>query len=138
MGFNFKETGENAGGDFDALPMNRYKLRVEEVELKKASTGNEMIATTFVVTEGDFKNRKLWNNFTLTPKAMVFLYSFLKAAKSDLITNENVETDEIVKAMPGMEVTAYTEPDVTPSGNPKNTLSKWQPISDSGGSSLLD
>lgn len=138
MGFNLKETGENAGGDFEVLPLDRYNLRVEEAQLKKATTGNDMIATTFVITEGDFKNRKLWNNFTLTPKAMVFLYNFLKAGKSDLIDKEDVETDEILKAMVGLEVSAYAEPGLTPAGNPKNTLSKWQAIEGSSSSSLLE
>ena len=137
MGYNLKATGE-ASGDFEALPMNRYNLKVEAAEFTKASTGNDMIATTFVVTEGEFKNRKLWNNFTLTPAAMVFLFQFLKAAGSDLIDKEDISGSEIANAMVGMEVSAYTEPSKTNAGNPRNVLTQWKPATNTdSGDSLL-
>ena len=128
MGINFKKIGEESAASFDALPMNRYNLKVEDAEMKTASTGSEMIAVTFVVAEGDYKNRKAWNNFSLVPKAMVFLHQFLKAAGSKLIENDDVNPEDLVKEMIGLEVNAYTEPGQTPSGNPKNTLTQWKPV----------
>ena len=136
MGINFKKIGEESAKSFEALPLGRYNLKVEEAELTKASTGSDMIAVTFVVTEGDYKNRKAWNNFSLVPKAMVFVHQFLKAAGSDLIDQEDVTPNDLANAMVGMEVSAYTEPGQTPSGNPKNTLSQWRAVDK--GSGLFD
>jgi len=138
MGLNFKKTGEEATTSFEALPMGRYNLKVEDATMTSASTGSKMIVTTFVVTDGDYKNRKAWNNFSLMPKAMVFIYQFLKAAGSNLITEDDVEPADLAKVMIGMEVSAYTEPGVTPAGNPKNTLTQWKPVAQENKSSLLD
>ncbi len=123
-----KKTGEESNTGFDALPEARYNLRVTGAKLETASTGNTMIVTEFEVLDTKFKNRKLWNNFTLTPKAMVFLYSFLKGAESDLINSEDVEAGDFVAAMPGMRVSVWAEPDVTNTGKPRNKLSKWGKI----------
>lgn len=138
MGLDFKTTGEKANTEFAALPLGRYNLRVEDAELTTASTGNQMITTTFVVMDGDFKNRKLWNNFTLTPKALIFLHQFLKAAGSNFLDQDDVQPEEVAKEMFGMEVSAYTEPGVTNTGNPNNKLSQWKEVSGKTSSDLLN
>jgi hypothetical protein len=130
MGINFKEVGETqrSGDGFEPLPEGRYNLVVENAELTTASTGNEMIKTTFHVTDGIFINRKLWSNFVLTPKAYGFLFGFLRAAGSDLVTKEDVEPNEIADGLVGLKVSAYTEPGKTPNGNPTNPISKYKGI----------
>lgn len=120
-----KKTGEESNTGFDSLPENRYNLKVTDAKMETAKTGTEMIATTFEVLDGEFKNRKLWNNFTLTDKSMIYLYSFLKGAESDLVNAEDVEASDIVAKMPGMRVSVFAEPAKTQNGNPTNNLSKW-------------
>ena len=107
MGINFKDIGKNSGGDFKPLPENRYNVKVDKAEVKTASTGTTMIATEFVITDGDFKGRKLWNNFTLTPKAYVYLYSFLKSAGSNMISNEDVDENRVASDMVGLTASAF-------------------------------
>ena len=127
MSINFKETGQNNTGSFEPLPEGRYNVKVETTSLKTASTGNQMINAQFVVTDGEFKNRKLWNNFTITPKSLVFLYSFLKAAGSDLISEDNAGENEVANNMIGLAASAFVEPTVTNTGTPTNKLGKWAP-----------
>ena len=103
-------------------------MKVSEAKATTASTGTEMISVTFEVTEGKFKNRKLWHNFSLTPKSLVFLYNFMKAGGSTLLDSEDVETSEIVAAMMKMTITAHVTPGMTNNGNPRNDLGKFQAI----------
>jgi len=125
MGFNVKKGSENAQGPMEALPMGRYPIRVTDAEFGTSGNGNPKIDVTFVVISGDYKNRKLWNTFTLTEKAIVFLGSFLKACGSDLIESEDIEGPALASALVGLACTAYTEPSKTPAGNPKNELKNW-------------
>lgn len=125
MGINFKDIGQNTGGDFSPLPENRYNVKVEKAEVKKASTGTTMISAEFVVIDGDFKGRKLWNNFTLTPKAYVYLYNFLKAAGSKMISNEDVDEDQVASDMVGLSASTYVETRTTTNGNPANVMGKF-------------
>tara|TARA_Y100000034_G_C6852159_1_gene386691 strand:- start:81 stop:509 length:429 start_codon:yes stop_codon:yes gene_type:complete len=127
MGLNLKETGKSSGGTFEPLPEGRYNVRVEDSSLTTASTGTQMISTQFVVTDGDFKGRKLWNNFTLTAKSLVYLYNFLKAAGSTLIDTEDIAEAEVATAMKGMVASAFVEPTTTNTGNPTNKIGKWGP-----------
>jgi len=124
MGINLKDVGSNTG-DFDALPEGRYSLSIDSAEEAVASTGTNMIKIAFRVSEGAHKNRMLWHNFTLTPKSYVYLFQFLKAAGSELIDKDDVEPAAIVASLPGVSVTAFTEPGTTNAGNPKNDLSRW-------------
>lgn len=124
-GLNFKKAGEESG-QFESLPEERYELKVTNAELKTASTGTEMIATTFEVVSGKYKNRKLWNNFTLTPKSLVFLHQFLKKAGSKIIDQEDASAEAVIAEMVGMRVSAMATPAKTNQGNPTNTLSNWQ------------
>ena len=125
MGINFKDIGQNSGGDFTPLPENRYNVKVEKAEVKTASTGTKMISAEFVVTEGEFKGRKLWNNFTLTPKAYVYLYNFLKSAGSAMISNEDIDENKVAADMPGLTASAFVETRTTTNGNPANVMGKF-------------
>lgn len=127
---NLKAIGaSNTGGDFDALPEGRYQIEVEEAKLGKSrEKQTPCIDVTFRVISGQYENRKLWNSFYLTEKSYFMLYNFLKAAGSALIDEEDVSEEVIANAMVGMRVSAWTQPGKTPSGNPKNDLSKWSAI----------
>jgi hypothetical protein len=134
MGVNFKKVGENASNtDFQPLPENRYNVKITAAVVGKTKNENDMITVTFDVTEGKYTNRKLWSNFTLTEKAYVYLFSLLKAIGSDLIDNEDVEADEIAKALIGGQcsVMASIESN-TQTGKPRNTIGNFKSLEEAG------
>lgn len=133
MGINFKKVSEESNTGFDPLPENRYNITVEKAEVTTAATGTEMVKAQFVVTDGDFKGRKLWNNFTLTPKSYVYLYNFLKAAGSKLIDNNDVNEAQVASEMVGMRVSAFVETKNNNMGNPVNTLSRFSEVEKTAG-----
>jgi len=102
MGINLKKTGEDSQNtDFQPLPEGRYNVKITAAEVGLTKNKNDMITVTFDVIEGKYTNRKLWSNFTLTDKAVVYVYSLLKALDSDLIDEEDVEPSDIAKALVG-------------------------------------
>ncbi len=134
MGVNFKKVGENAGNtDFQPLPEDRYNVKITAAVVGATKNNNEMITVTFDVVEGKYTNRKLWSNFTLTEKAFVYLFSLLKAIGSDLIDSEDVETDDIAKALVGGQcsVMASIESN-TQTGKPRNTVSSFKSLEEAG------
>ena len=131
MNYNLKAAANNdSGGDFQALPAGRYTLKAEAAEVKSSAKGNSMISVTFKVVGGDYANRKLWHNFTLTEKALPFLTRFLKAAGSDIFEEEDVSGEAIAQDIVGKVVSGYTEPGKTINGNPKNDLKNWSAVTD--------
>jgi len=127
MNFNFKEIG-NSGNTSEALPTDRYIVEVESTEVKKATTGTMMIDATFVVKEGEFTGRKLWHNFSLTAKSMIYLYRFFEAAQSSVIEKEDIDETKIAAAMVGLKASVYAVAGKTNKGNPKNDLTNWTPV----------
>jgi len=131
MGINFKDIGENSGGSFEALPEDRYNVVVEKADLKTASTGTQMISAQFAVTDGQYKGRKLWNNFTLTPKAYVYLYNFLKAAGSKTIDADDVDETEVASQMTGLTASVFVEIKNNNQGNAVNVMSRFSGLDSS-------
>jgi hypothetical protein len=68
---------------FEPIPNGNYEASILEAKATTASTGNEMIVVTFVLTEeGPFKNRRVWTNLVFAvnnPKAMALLLKRLTA-----------------------------------------------------------
>ena len=131
MGINFKNIGENSGGSFEALPEDRYNVVVEKADLRTASTGTQMISAQFAVTDGQYKGRKLWNNFTLTPKAYVYLYNFLKAAGSKTIDADDVDETEVAGQMLGLTASVFVEIKNNNQGNAVNVMSRFSGLDSS-------
>lgn len=128
MGFNFKEASENMGdGDFSPITEGRYTLKVETATIGKAKTGTTMLNTQLVITDGDFKNRKVWKSFSLDkPKAMRFVVDFLKALGSDIWQQDDVSNDALVADVLGKHVSAWLVPGTTNNGNPTTEASKFK------------
>jgi len=129
MGYNLKNRPEsNSGNDFTSLPADRYTINVEAAEASVSANGNDMVKLTFVVTEGDYKNRKLWHNLVVMDKTLNFVFDFLNGIGSDLINAENVEIEDIVTAALGATCTVYAKPAKTDKGNDTNKLSSFAPV----------
>lgn len=64
--------------DFTPLPAGPYTVRVESCEVRPTKTQKTMFAVTYVVTEGPYAGRKIWQNLVVSPespKAMGFFFA---------------------------------------------------------------
>ena len=129
-----KKVGEDAGNtDFQPLPEARYNVKITAAEIGKTKKNNDMITATFDVTEGDYTNRKLWSNFTLTEKAYVYIYSLLKAVGSDIIDSEDVEPSDIAKSLIGGKCSVMVSIEANPMNDkPRNTVSNFKSLEEAG------
>lgn len=95
--------GVEAGGR--SLPDGQYSLEVEGVpELKtSAESGNQYISWVFKVTEGKYKNRKVWHNTSLQPQALFNLRNLLEAMGIEV---EDASMDLELDEFEGSEVGA--------------------------------
>lgn len=134
MGINLKEIGESSQTtEYSPLPEGRYNVKITAAEIGKTKTSNnDMITVTYEVIEGKYTNRKLWSNFTLTPKAYVYLYSLLKAIKSDLIEEEDVEPEEIAKALVGGKCSILAQVETSNGTKTKNVVSNFKSLDEAG------
>lgn len=127
MEINFKEVGSNVG-EFKALPLGRYKIKVMEAKATLSKSGKDMIQVTFAVTEGKYANRRLWHNFVLGGNSNIFLYNFLKAIDSPLIEEEKVTPEIIAESIVGSICTAAAEPTTGQNGKEGNNLSGFMAV----------
>ena len=77
---------DNSVGAFAPLPNGTYQARVEEASDTTTQTGKTMFKVTFVITEGEFANRKVWSNLTVSPespKALGIFFSQMAALGLD-------------------------------------------------------
>lgn len=79
-----KNDYEEEQGDFETLPVDTYPCYVYDLEGQVSSNGNPMIAITLKVAKGEYKNRQLWTNVTLTPKAWWKVEEFFEAVDYDI------------------------------------------------------
>jgi hypothetical protein len=129
MNLNFKSEVSKQQNDFDPLPEDRYTLKVIEgkYDLSKIKKTPQIALTLEVISE-KYKNRKLWHNFTWTDKAAPVIYSFLKAIKSPLHDADNVEPEQLATGVVGGVFSAFVEIELTPSGNKRNKISRFNPV----------
>lgn len=77
-GINVDFTGVEAGGI--VVPEDDYLVEVEDVEQKTSETsGNDYLALTLKVADGDHKGKKLFHNCSLQPQALFNLRGVLEA-----------------------------------------------------------
>lgn len=79
-----KEAEEN-GGEFEDLPLGKYEVALESIELKETKESKKpMIVSTFKVVEGKFENRLVWvNQVVEKPAAMAMGLRFINAMKPE-------------------------------------------------------
>jgi hypothetical protein len=98
---------------FEPLPIGDYSAIVLEVEPKTASTGNEMLAVTFKITEdpdhdGEFENRRVWTNIVFAvsnPRAMALTIKRLNALgiSREWLANNRPSQAQIARKITGAE-----------------------------------
>ena len=62
-----EEAKKNGGGDFPTIPAGKYEARVESMEIKgtKADPNRPMLAVSFKILSGEYKNQRLFMNRVL-------------------------------------------------------------------------
>jgi hypothetical protein len=115
------------GSTFDPIPEGLYQAVVDKTELTAAKdSGNPMIKVTLKITDGDFKNRFVWDNFVLIENSLWKLKGFFAAAKSDLVESTSVSEQELAAAMSGVHVGIYLEPRVGNNGQATSNVKNYR------------
>lgn len=66
FGFNLAEVKPDAGGFGEPIPAGWYKLQADEGSIEETGGGTgSMVKVRFAVEEGDFKGRKVFQNFNI-------------------------------------------------------------------------
>lgn len=74
-------TGVSTEGGGRLLPEDTYKFEVKEVTQETSDkSGEDYLAFTFEVVDGEFEGTKAWDNMSLQPQALWKLRSFMEAA----------------------------------------------------------
>ena len=62
-----EEAKKNGGGDFPTIPAGKYEVRLESMEIKgtKADPNRPMLAVSFKILTGEYKNQRLFMNRVL-------------------------------------------------------------------------
>lgn len=128
MGYNLKQAAaaqRNSGSqNYEPLPSDRYNFKVTDaVHAPSKSSSNWKIELTLKVLDGDYQNRMVWHNLSMSPKAIGFLARTLTAmGKDELLEQEDVDGDKIAEAMVGATFSAMAEPDITINGNSRTEV----------------
>lgn len=70
--------------DFEELGDGKYIVKLDNSELKESSNGNPMVTTTFEVSEGEHKGRKIFYNQVITKAFQIkLLNKFLQSMVDD-------------------------------------------------------
>ena len=85
---SFLDVTEDAAASFAPLPADKYNVNCVDAEVKDTQAGTgQYISVTFQVTDGPFRNKKLFTNFNIknpNPKAVEIgrgqLKSFMEEA----------------------------------------------------------
>lgn len=56
------ETDNLSNDNFEELPLGKYEVSLESMELKESKKGDPMVATVFKVVQGDYKGRLIFKN----------------------------------------------------------------------------
>ena len=62
--FNAKKAQRGQNG-FEPIPPGKYPAQIVESEIKKSSAGNDYLKIVYQVLDGEFKGRKIFDNFNL-------------------------------------------------------------------------
>ncbi|MGL5153106.1 MAG: DUF669 domain-containing protein [Clostridium sp.] len=57
-----KEAAENGGGNFKEVPVGKYEVEVNKMELKKSQSGKPMLSIWFKILAGEYKGSIIFYN----------------------------------------------------------------------------
>lgn len=56
------EAKENGGGNYEEVPVGKYEVQVEKLELTKSKSEKPMVTIWFKILAGDLKNQRIFYN----------------------------------------------------------------------------
>lgn len=126
MKLDLKQVEKNNPNDGEYTPIEpgRYTLEVNQVEEKTAKTGTKLLSVTFNILGPKFKNRKVWANFVLLEKALIYLKNFVDAVDSDLV-KDGIDTSELASKLVGRKVQGYVDIEAGTQGKPRNVVKNY-------------
>lgn len=125
---NFGEVTDN---DFEALPEDRYTVECVEAKMGESKAGNPKISAQFKVVGESYGNRRLFNDFSLVPKAWFNLKNYFNAAGVDIAGD--IEFEDLPEMMKETTASVYVSQEDW-QGKPQNRLSEWAAIESGSGS----
>ena len=87
------------------IPEGRYPARIDKVEERTSSAGNEYWNVEFTIIDGEYEGRKLWGVFMLSPQALWKLRALAQACGLDLSGERELDSEELVGQEVGIVVT---------------------------------
>lgn len=84
-----EDAKKNGGGDFPTIPAGKYEVKLESMEIKgtKADPNRPMLAVSFKILSGEYKNQRLFMNRVLygtkNDKNMIASANKIKLAYND-------------------------------------------------------
>lgn len=108
------------GGEFEPIPAGDYLVEIEKCEEKMSSSGNNMLAMTFNVVEGDYAGRKIFDNYVLTEKALWKLKSLFVALGEDVDGILEFDPSDLI----GQTFLATVSIEESPGYDPANRIKK--------------
>lgn len=108
---SLKVNFQGVEGKRKLLPEDDYKVEVEEVERRDGDKA-EYLAFTFVVTEGEHTGAKLWDNASLSEKALWRLRSLLECLGVEIDDEDEMDID--LEDLVGRSMTAVVSHEKDP------------------------
>ena len=127
----FKIDMSDVGEGFDPIPAGVYPIVVSSLKQSEEDgpSGYPYIILEMTVADGDFENRKLWTNLSMSPKAAFKVKEFLLATgvpPEDLTATFKFDPDEYEGAVIDISVKQTTYDDKL-----RNQVSNFIPAADS-------
>lgn len=112
--------------DFSAIPAETYSAKVEEISDVQQGPKAQYISVQFVVTDGEFINRKLWRNYVIEGAGLFGLVdlvnTLLGAGTLEAGSVGELDTDDLLGQPCNILVSEYEYPE--DSGEMRNDIKK--------------
>lgn len=84
---------------FEPLPEGYYQAQIESVEPRTFRSGNDGLAVTYFITDGEYRGRKVYDNIVFVPKAEFKVAQLYKALYGDDVDGSvTIDTEELEEA----------------------------------------
>lgn len=113
--------------DFTPLPRGRYAVEVTDCEIREGTEYPYLMVEQTVI-EGDYTDRKLWDNMSFSPKALWRLKGFYRAigASDDELSAQDFSVDP--ESLLGMTFVVQVAVKPDNSGDLRNVISRYAQV----------
>ena len=118
--------------EFDTIPPGKYLMQCIKTELKDTQAGGKMVSARFQVTQGDYENRLIFENFNIqhsNPRTVNIALGQIKQWLSACGQNPNQRlTMNLLRGLEGIEFLANVriQKDKTGQYGDQNRISKYE------------